>query len=156
MIVDGQSYGVHAFFAKIRDDFTHRPLNGLEIGDVGPKYGYAVKDNGYMIFSNFRIPRTALLSRYVSLNKDGQLSIQGDPKVAYSTMLFVRISLINFTWKLAISMCLLGIRYTLNRVQFKTISNSAEERRVFDYQATQYQIIPFLAYAYACVFSSKQ
>ena len=156
MIVDGQNYGVQAFIARIRDQDTHRPLRGLEIGDIGPKYGYSVKDNGYMIFKDFRVPRTALLSRYVSLTKEGKLNIQGDPKVAYSTMLFVRISLINFTWKLAISMWLLGIRYTLIRRQFKTISNSEEERRIFDYQATQYQIIPFLAYAYGWIFSSKQ
>lgn len=42
------------------------------------------------------------------------------------------------------------------RKQFKSLANSNEERRIFDYQATQHQIIPFLSYAYACVFSSKQ
>ena len=144
MIVNDQNFGVQAFITRIRDQDTHRPWKGLEIGDIGPKYGYLVKDNGYMIFTNYRIPRTALLSRYVSLTREGQLNIQGDPKVAYSTMLFVRISLINFTWKLVISMWLLGIRYTLNRRQFKTLPNSLEERRVFDYQSTQYQMIPFL------------
>lgn len=156
MIIDGESYGVHAFLAQIRDMETHRPLKGLEIGDVGPKYGYLNKDNGYMIFTDFKLPRTALLSRFVSLDKKGMLNIQGDPKVAYSTMLYVRISLVNFTWKLAISTCLIALRYSLFRTQFKTVSNSEQERRIFDYQATQHQIIPFLAYAYATTFSAKQ
>jgi acyl-CoA oxidase len=156
MIVDGQSYGIHAFFCRIRDQESHRTLKGLEIGDVGPKYGYYDKDNGYMIFKDFRIPRTSLLSRFVSLEKSGKLNIQGDPKVAYTTMLYVRISLVNYTWKLAISMCCLAIRYTLFRKQFKSMPNSNEERRILDYQATQHQIIPFLCYAYACVGSSKQ
>ena len=148
--------GVNAFICRIRDDDNHMPLKGLEIGDIGPKYGYSNKDNGYMVFKDFKIPRTALLSRFISLEKGGELNIQGDPKVAYATMLFVRINLVDYTWKLAISACLLGIKYTLLRKQFKTIPNSSEERRIFDYQATQHQIIPFLCYAYACVFSSKQ
>mmetsp|Transcript_17828 Transcript_17828/g.17547 ORF Transcript_17828/g.17547 Transcript_17828/m.17547 type:complete len:485 (-) Transcript_17828:28-1482(-) len=156
MIVDGQSMGVNAFICRIRDEDSHIPLRGLEIGDIGPKYGYGNKDNGYMIFKDFRIPRTALLSRFISLEKGGELNIRGDPKVAYTTMLHVRISLIKHTWRLVISSCCLGIKYTLLRKQFRNIPNSNEERRIFDYQATQHQIIPFLSYAYACVFSSKQ
>ena len=156
MIINGQSMGVNAFICRIRNEDAHEPLRGLEIGDIGPKYGYSGKDNGYMIFTDFRIPRTALLSRFISLEKGGNLNIQGDPKVAYATMLYVRISLVNYTWRLAISSCYLGVMYTLLRKQFKTIANSSEERRIFDYQATQHQIIPFLSYSYACVFSSKQ
>jgi acyl-CoA oxidase len=156
MIVDGESYGIHAFLCRIRDQDSHATLRNLEIGDVGPKYGYADKDNGYMVFKHFRIPRTSLLSRFVSLDKDGKLNIQGDPKVAYTTMLYVRISLVNYTWKLAISICCIAARYTLFRKQFKSMPNSSEERRILDYQATQHQIIPFLCYGYACVGSSKQ
>ena len=156
MIVNGQSYGVNAFLCRIRDQESHAPLRGLEVGDIGPKYGYKDKDNGYMIFTNFRIPRTSLLSRFVSLDKEGNLNIQGDPKVAYSTMLFVRISLINYTWKLSISVCLVALRYAIQRKQFKSIPNSIKERSVFTYQATQYQLIPFLAYGFACILSSKQ
>ena len=156
MIVKGQNMGVNAFICRIRDDDNHAPLRGLEIGDIGPKYGYPNKDNGYMIFNNFRIPRKSLLSRFIRLEKGGELNIQGDPKVAYATMLFVRITLVDYTWKIAISAWLLGIKYTLLRKQFKTLPNSEEERRIFDYQATQHQIIPFLWYSYACVFSSKQ
>jgi acyl-CoA oxidase len=29
---------------------THRPLPGIEVGDIGPKFGFAAKDNGYCIF----------------------------------------------------------------------------------------------------------
>jgi acyl-CoA oxidase len=68
-----------------------------------------------MIFKNFRVPRSALLSRFVSLNKEGILNIQGDPKVAYATMLYVRVALMDFTWKLVLSVCLIGFRYTLLR-----------------------------------------
>lgn len=40
MIIDGQSYGVQAFMVPIRDMETHRPLKGIEVGDIGPKFGF--------------------------------------------------------------------------------------------------------------------
>lgn len=27
---------------------THKPLNGIEVGDCGPKLGFAGMDNGYL------------------------------------------------------------------------------------------------------------
>lgn len=49
-----KSYGPHAFIVQIRDMKSHQPLDGIIIGDIGPKYGYAPMDNGYMLFNNFR------------------------------------------------------------------------------------------------------
>lgn len=57
LIVNGKSHGVQAFLAQIRDSQTHLPVPGVECGDIGPKFGYGSKDNGYLIFSNLRIPR---------------------------------------------------------------------------------------------------
>ena len=37
------------------------PLPGCEMGDIGPKFGYNSKDNGYLIFKNYRIPRKNLV-----------------------------------------------------------------------------------------------
>ena len=70
LIIKGESYGVFPFIVKIRNTETHIPLKGLEIGDIGPKYGFFSKDNGYMIFKDFRVPRSALLSRYKSMQKN--------------------------------------------------------------------------------------
>lgn len=49
-----QSYGPHTFVIRVRDAETHKPLPGIVIGDIGPKYGYASMDNAYMLFNNFR------------------------------------------------------------------------------------------------------
>jgi acyl-CoA oxidase len=38
--------GVHAFFVPLRDVATHRPLNGVSLGDIGPKLGFNSIDNG--------------------------------------------------------------------------------------------------------------
>ncbi|KAI7971880.1 hypothetical protein EIK77_007479 [Talaromyces pinophilus] len=48
------SYGPHPFMVQVRDLETHQPLQGIVIGDIGPKYGYMSMDNGYMLFDNFR------------------------------------------------------------------------------------------------------
>lgn len=39
----------HPFIVQIRDLKTHEPLDGIIVGDIGPKYGYASMDNGYML-----------------------------------------------------------------------------------------------------------
>ncbi len=49
---------------QIRNTETYDPMPGIELGDVGPKFGYDTKDNGYMIIKNVRIPRTDMLKRY--------------------------------------------------------------------------------------------
>lgn len=76
---------------QIRDIETHRPIPGVEVGDIGPKYGFNGKDNGYCIFNQVRIPRTNMLMKYVNVDKDGALSLQGNPKVLYSVMMFTRL-----------------------------------------------------------------
>jgi acyl-CoA oxidase len=48
------SHGPHPFIVQVRDMKTHLPFEGIVIGDIGPKYGYASMDNAYMLFKNFR------------------------------------------------------------------------------------------------------
>jgi acyl-CoA oxidase len=59
---------------QIRDIDTHRPLQGVEVGDIGPKYGFTAKDNGYLILKNVRIPRKDLFMRYVEVDKEGKVT----------------------------------------------------------------------------------
>ena len=41
---------------------THLPLQGITVGDIGPKFGYNGVDNGFLIFDRARI--RALLSQW--------------------------------------------------------------------------------------------
>ena len=41
------------------------------MGDIGPKFGYDSKDNGYLRFKNVRIPRTNLFSRFFEVDREG-------------------------------------------------------------------------------------
>ena len=155
LIIDDESYGIHSFFMKIRDQSTHEPLPGIEVGDIGPKYGYFEKDNGYMKFEHVRVPRSAILSRYVNVTKEGMIELRGDPRVAYATMLSIRVTLISFAWRFELLNCNMAIRYGLKRTQFKSISNSNQERRIIEYQATQAKVTPHLAFGYSMIFMSK-
>ena len=49
-----ENYGPHPFMVQVRDMKTFKPLPGIMVGDIGPKYGYATMDNAYMLFNNHR------------------------------------------------------------------------------------------------------
>lgn len=49
-----KSFGPHPFIVQVRDMKTHKPLDGIVVGDIGPKYGYASMDNAYMLMDNYR------------------------------------------------------------------------------------------------------
>jgi acyl-CoA oxidase len=89
LISNGQPLGVHSFIVPIRDE-NYRPLPGIEVGDIGPKYGYNSKDNGFLIMKNIRIPRKNMLRKYVTLSPYGEISIKGNPKIGYATMMLIR------------------------------------------------------------------
>lgn len=48
LFIKGRDYGPHAFVLPIRDMATHEPLPGIDVGDIGPKFGYNGVDNGYV------------------------------------------------------------------------------------------------------------
>jgi acyl-CoA oxidase len=88
--VDENNYGPMCFIVPIRDLETHKPLKGVQVGDIGTKLGYNSKDNGWLMFNLVRIPRENMLSRFVFIDKDGSMEIRGNPKAIYSTMVNIR------------------------------------------------------------------
>ena len=63
LYTQGKCQGLHTFILPLRDMETHESLPGIELGDIGPKFGYNTNDNGYMRLNNVRIPRENLLAR---------------------------------------------------------------------------------------------
>jgi acyl-CoA oxidase len=47
------------------------PLPGVILGDCGKKMGLDGVDNGFIIFTNFRIPRRNLLNKFSNVAEDG-------------------------------------------------------------------------------------
>ena len=71
LIVDGVEKGVHIFILQLRDE-EHRPLPGIEVGDVGPKLGDHSIDTGYLRLRNVRVPRKHMLSKRQQVTADGR------------------------------------------------------------------------------------
>jgi acyl-CoA oxidase len=69
---------------------THKMMKGVKVGNIGPKMGFNDKDNGWMTLDSVRIPRQNMLMRFINVEKDGSVSIQGDLRMLYSIMLKTR------------------------------------------------------------------
>lgn len=134
LVVDGKDYGVHSFLVQLRDLNTYKHLKGVKTGDIGPKFGYTQKDNGWAIFNQVRIPRTNMLMGMAEVSKDGAFKKVGDPRVLYATMMLIRTRIV-FTMNHSMFAALtIALRYAAVRRQFATIDKSKEERRIIDYQ----------------------
>ena len=156
LIIDGKKYGVQTFVCQIRDLDSHKPLKNLEIGDIGPKGGYQQKDNGYMYFRSFVVPRSALLSKYTKVSKIGVFSLNGNPKFAYASMMFVRLYLISMATTYPAKALIIGIRYSLMRRQFKSLNEGKDERKILDYQSQQVALSPICAFVFAAWFTKTR
>jgi hypothetical protein len=51
LIIGNKPFGPHPFVCQIRDMKTHEPLEGIHVGDIGPKFGYNTMDNGFLLFN---------------------------------------------------------------------------------------------------------
>jgi acyl-CoA oxidase len=96
-------------------------MPGCEMGDIGPKFGYNSKDNGYLILSNVRVPRENMLRRYIEVERDGNILLKGDLRAVYGIMMQTRV-LICYQCNLDLGHILtIALRYAVVRRQFSTI-----------------------------------
>ena len=63
----GKCHGTHPFIVQLRDEETHLPLPGVDVGEIGPKLGLNSNDNGYLGFNNYRIPRDQMLMKHAQV-----------------------------------------------------------------------------------------
>lgn len=138
LMIDGKGYGIHPFLVQLRDPETWKHLKGVSTGDLGPKFGYISKDNGWARFDQVRIPRTNLLMGFCEVSKDGKFQTKGDLRVLYSTMMFIRMLLIKDVGQWSMPSVVAGIRYGVLRRQFKSYHGKKEERKLMDYQTHQH------------------
>ena len=45
---------------------------GVEVGDIGPRFALESMNNGYLRFTNVRIPRDQMLMKYSQVDDTGQ------------------------------------------------------------------------------------
>lgn len=154
-----KSYGPHQFIFQIRDMETNKPLDGIVIGDIGPKYGYPGMDNGYMLFNNFKVPHAALLSRYSGVNSEyGTYIRPNNPALVYGSLTFVRSQIIMHARLILARAVTIAVRYLSIRHQFSdrdVRDPHAPENAVLNYPTVQIRILPLLATTFALHYTGE-
>lgn len=94
LYIRGQHYGLQSFLVRIRDEQTHEPLPGIDVGDIGAKLGANGVNNGFLGFRNVRIPLDQMLMKNAKVLPDGRFVKAAQPLLLYGTMVFVRVLIV--------------------------------------------------------------
>ncbi|KAL7317676.1 hypothetical protein PS15m_003998 [Mucor circinelloides] len=168
LISNGKDHGPHPFIVQIRNLENHQPLEGITVGDIGPKFGFNTVDNGFILFDNVHVPHIALLARYSSINKiTGEYVTPPNSKLAYGTMVFVRANIVLESRYVLARAATVAVRYSAIRSQGSDAANPKKltaadgsvktvETPVLDYTMQQYRLFPIIAQAYACHFTGQE
>jgi acyl-CoA oxidase len=115
-------------------------------------------DNGYMLFDHHRVPKSALLSRYIDVTDDGTFTRHGHPAVVYGSLTFVRANIIMHARLVLARAVTVAVRYSAIRRQFRdrdSTSELDEEMKVLDYPTVQIRILPLLATTFALHYTGE-
>jgi flavocytochrome c len=163
LIIDGKEYGVHSFMLQLRDE-EHMPLDGIELGDLGPKLGDAANDTGYMRLNRVRVPREYMLARFQEVTADGQYvkteEKKKNPQLHYSTMLFTRGAMVRGAGGRLAMAAVIAARYACVRRQgfansSQGVSFQSKELQIIDWQVQRYRVLKQVALTYAIKFTGK-
>lgn len=155
MKIGEKDYGPQPFFCPIRSRLDHMPFPGLKVGDIGTKMGYNSVDNGYIAFDHYRVPRTCLLSKFVSVNREGDFELMGDPRTIYQIMVITRLMIIFGASYAIFRSSTIATRYAVCRRQFANQSGTKEERKLIDYQTHMHILGPHIANAYVIYLTGR-
>ncbi|XP_060068145.1 peroxisomal acyl-coenzyme A oxidase 1-like [Ylistrum balloti] len=155
LYTSGKCYGMHTFLVPLRDLNTHQSLPGVELGDIGPKFGYGSNDNGYLILNNVRIPRENMLMRYSKVLEDGTYVKPPNAKISYGTMTLIRVRIVANVSRCLAQACVIAVRYSAVRRQTE-VSPGGPEAQIIDYQTQQHKLFPAVAMAYAFYFTGSE
>ncbi|CAO3661253.1 unnamed protein product [Umbelopsis vinacea] len=165
LVTNGKDYGPHPFIVQIRSLEDHRPLKGVTVGDIGPKFGFNTVDNGFVMFDNYRIPHISMLARFSKVVKEtGEYVKPPNAKLSYGTMVFVRANIVMESRYVLARAATVAVRYSAIRSQFVDAANPKKlagtnqtvETPVINYNMVQYRLFPVIAQAYACFFTGRE
>ena len=89
-----------------------------------------------------------MLGRFNEVTPDGQFISKGDPRIAYATMMKIRVLISVICPRLYGIIITAAARYSMFRTQFK---GKKGENKVIEYQTQQDKIISRVAEAYGIV-----
>ena len=156
LIVNGKRYGTKTFVVPLRDTRTFALKPGVNIGDLGKKMGRDGIDNGYIQFTNVRIPRAYMLMRYTQVTRDGQVFEPPLAQLTYGALLTGRTMMVADSANCGKKALTIALRYAAVRRQFKSDAKNEFETQLIDYPIHQRRLIPLLAQAVAFGFTSTE
>jgi acyl-CoA oxidase len=142
----GKDHGVQPFFIELRNPATHVLHRGVEVGDIGPKLGFATKDNGFLRFDRYLAPKSCLLGRYINLDAEGNVMRQGNPKIMYTALMRSRATILCTCYSSYFKALTITTRYSIYRTQFK--DSKGNPIHIYDYQMQREKLFRELAKAY--------
>jgi acyl-CoA oxidase len=148
LIVKGKDYGVKNFVVPLRNIHDHTLKPGIALGDIGKKMGRDGIDNGWIQFSQVRIPRQFMLMKYAKVDRQGNVTQPPLAQLAYGALIGGRVSMASDSFHHAKRFLTIAIRYAAARRQFSS-NNDGIETKILDYTYHQRRLMPRLAYAYA-------
>lgn len=141
------------FVVQLRSLATHRTLEGVRTYDIGPKMGYNTMDNGAMTLDGVRVPRSALLEKYHSVDRQGRYSAPPHAKVAYAAMTWTRCAIVGGSGYYLGAGVAIAVRYANMRRQFQARGDGdGAETLLLDYKIHQSRLLPLLATCFAYSF----
>ncbi|PGH12076.1 hypothetical protein AJ79_04475 [Helicocarpus griseus UAMH5409] len=160
LIIDGKRYGPHPFVVQIRDLKTHEPLEGVHVGDIGPKFGYNTMDNGFLLFNHLKIPHVNMLARFSRVDPVTNNYVRpASATLVYGTMTWVRSTIVLQSGSVLARGVTIATRYCSVRRQFQdrdTTNKKAGENQVLNYKMVQIRLFPLLAATFALHFTGRR
>lgn len=153
--VGDKNYGPHSFLVQLRDLRNHEAVMGVSFGDIGKKMGRDTIDNGWIQFTNVRIPRSNMLMKWAQLSRDGIYTPPPLPQLAYGAVIPARLDIVGQSSVDLQRALTIAIRYGCVRRQFHT-TDAVTEQKIMDYQSHQYRLFPYLSAAFAMQISASK
>lgn len=148
LIIKGKDYGVKQFVVPLRNVEDHSLKPGIALGDIGKKMGRDGVDNGWIQYTNVRIPRQFMLMRYAKVSRDGTVSEPPLAQLSYGALIGGRVMMVSDSYWSSKRFLTIAIRYAAARRQFGT-KPGEPETRLLDYPYHQRRLMPRLAFSYA-------
>ena len=158
LILQGKPYGPHPFVVQIRDLKTHKPLDNIHIGDIGPKFGYNTMDNGFLLFNKVKVPHISMLARFSSIDpKTSKYMRPASPSLIYGTLTWVRSTIVLQSGAVLARGVTIATRYAAVRRQFqdRDSEDQSGENQVINYTTVQIRLLTLLATTYALHFTGR-
>ncbi|KAI8332256.1 acyl-CoA dehydrogenase/oxidase [Chlamydoabsidia padenii] len=141
-VVNGKNVGLNWFVVQLREKASGKLMPNVICGDIGSKVGHEGVDNGWIQFKKLRIPRTNMLAKWVSLDRDGTYHPAPNPAVMYATLIPERLSLLKVTTQMISQALTIATRYGVVRRQ------GPKNQQIMDYQSHYVKLIPAISFMY--------